>query len=194
VKGQAFGNDGVVAPTDEIDEALTGGLLFGPCQVFGMAGAAEQNLHLPRPVLVFDLDQRLQFAQVMSVAQCVHHVLYGVAGLPVVMNHNAAHPVQHVAPAGPDAVERQRRCGRDMQPYESPSPTPHPSCTEWPGLSPLPVQIRARTIRPVAVAPSPAITPAAPACLAERTRFAPRLRPQCQHFPRQFPARTPEPQ
>src|SRR5271166_3167655 len=41
VKGCSGRNDCIVAPTDEVDQALIGGLLFVPRQVLDMAGTAQ---------------------------------------------------------------------------------------------------------------------------------------------------------
>jgi len=41
-----------------------------------MTGSAQQGLHLARPILALDLDQRLEFTQVMGVAQGVQHLSY----------------------------------------------------------------------------------------------------------------------
>src|SRR5208282_4784843 len=50
VKGCSVRNDCIVAPTNEVDQALIGGLLFVPRQVLDMAGTAQQDLHLAPPV------------------------------------------------------------------------------------------------------------------------------------------------
>ena len=54
-------------------------------EVCGVTGAAQQLLHLARPVFLFDLDQGLEFTQVMGVAQGMRHARHRVIGLPVVM-------------------------------------------------------------------------------------------------------------
>jgi len=99
VKGQPLRNCDIVASIDQIEEALIGGLLLVARQMLGMSGAAQQNLHLACPVLVFDLDQRSQFAQVVRIGQRVFHARNGVVGRPAVMHHNAADRCQHVPPA-----------------------------------------------------------------------------------------------
>ena len=65
-----------------------------------MTGAAQQALHLARPVFLLDLDQRLEFAQVMGVAQGVQHALHRVVGLPVVMHDDADDVRQQAAALG----------------------------------------------------------------------------------------------
>jgi hypothetical protein len=41
-----------------------------------VTGAAQQPLHLARPLFFLDFDERLQFAQMMSIAQGVQHTFY----------------------------------------------------------------------------------------------------------------------
>ena len=69
-------------PRLESDAALAGEV----CQV---TGAAQQALHLARPVFLLDVDEGLEFAQVMSIAQGVQHARDRVVGLPVVMHDGA---------------------------------------------------------------------------------------------------------
>src|SRR5208282_3512480 len=66
VKGCSDRNDCIVAPTNEVDQALIGGLLFVPRQVLDMAGTAQQDLHLAPPVFLLNLEQCFEFAQVMG--------------------------------------------------------------------------------------------------------------------------------
>src|SRR5271167_3581183 len=119
VKGCSDRNDCIVAPTNEVDQALIGGLLFVPRQVLDMAGTAQQDLHLAPPVFLLNLEQCFEFAQVMGVAKRVLDARHGVVRLPVVMHHNAADTAQHVTAIDADAVVRQPSCGRDMQPLQS---------------------------------------------------------------------------
>ena len=66
---QPFGQDGVVTALEACDERrLQRNALFS-CEVRRMTGAAQQPLHLARPVLLLDLDESLEFAQVMGIAQ-----------------------------------------------------------------------------------------------------------------------------
>src|SRR4051812_16876450 len=53
-----------------------------------------------RPVLLFDLDQRLQFPQLMRVAQRMPHAGHRVVRLPVVMHDNADDVRQQAAALG----------------------------------------------------------------------------------------------
>jgi hypothetical protein len=88
VEGQPLGQDGVVTAFNlcmqarpervESNAALAG-------EVCGVTGAAQQLLHLARPVFLLDLDQGLEFTQVMGVAQGMKHARHRVVGLPVVM-------------------------------------------------------------------------------------------------------------
>ena len=43
------------------------------CKIGRVACAAQQALHLARPVFLFDLDQRLQLTQMVGIAQSVQH-------------------------------------------------------------------------------------------------------------------------
>src|SRR5208282_4451713 len=54
VKGCSDRNDCIVAPTNEVDQALIGGLLFVPRQVLDMAGTAQQDLHLVSRITAID--------------------------------------------------------------------------------------------------------------------------------------------
>jgi len=66
---QAVHQDGVITSLEQSDQARLQRHAALTRQVAGVAGAAQQALHPARPVLFFDLDQRLQFAQMMRVAQ-----------------------------------------------------------------------------------------------------------------------------
>jgi hypothetical protein len=50
-------------------------------EVCGVTGAAQELLHLARPVFLLDLDQGLEFAQVMGIAQGMKHARHRVIGL-----------------------------------------------------------------------------------------------------------------
>jgi hypothetical protein len=50
-----------------------------------VTGAAQQPLHLARPLFFLDFDERLQFAQMMSIAQGVQHTFYRVIWLPMIV-------------------------------------------------------------------------------------------------------------
>ena len=81
-----------------------------------MPSPAQQALHLARPVFFLDLNQRLEFTQVMRIAQRVQHALQGIIRPPVVMDDNADDVVRQAAPLGGDAVERQQHGRCDVQP------------------------------------------------------------------------------
>ena len=117
VEREALGQDGIVAPLEQRDEARRQRRLATfPRQIGGVAAAAQQPLHLARPVLLLDLDQRLEFAQVMGIAQRVLDALQGVIGFPVVVHRDAGEVFRHVAAFGRDAVERQPHGRGNMQP------------------------------------------------------------------------------
>ena len=59
---QAVGEDRVETSLDQHDETRLQRYALLAREVGRMAGAPQQTLHLVRPVLSFDLDQRLQFA------------------------------------------------------------------------------------------------------------------------------------
>ena len=89
MKGEAFRDNRVVTSLDARDEpGLQGNAAFAR-EVRGVTGAAQQSLHLARPLLFLDLDERLQLAKVMRVAQGVQHAGHGVVGLPVIVHDNA---------------------------------------------------------------------------------------------------------
>src|SRR4051812_6614574 len=94
-----------------------------------MAGAPQQPLHPARPVLLFDLDQGLKFAQVVSVAQGMPHALQGVIGLPMVVDDDAGDAIEQTAARGRDAVEDQPHGAGDVQPLR-------PAADPKAGLSP----------------------------------------------------------
>ena len=73
-----------------------------------MAGLAQQALHLARPIFLLDVEQRLQFAQVVCVAQCMQHTGQLVVRLPVVVDDNAADTGHQAAALWRDAIEGQQ--------------------------------------------------------------------------------------
>jgi hypothetical protein len=81
-----------------------------------VAGPAQQPLHPPRPVFLLDLDQRLQFAQVVGVAQRVQHALQRVVRMPVVVHDNARNVRQQAAAFCRDPVEGEQHGRGDVQP------------------------------------------------------------------------------
>ena len=74
MEGDPLGQDGVVASLDAGNEASSERHAKLAGKVCRVAGAPQQDLHLARPVFLLDVDQRLQLAQVMSLAQGVQHV------------------------------------------------------------------------------------------------------------------------
>ena len=80
-----------------------------------MAGTPQQVLHTVRPLLLLDLDQRLQFAQMVGIAQCVHHTVQGVAGLPVAVHDHAREVCQQAAALRGDPMEGQPDVRGDVQ-------------------------------------------------------------------------------
>ena len=65
-----------------------------------MTGPAQGALHSARPVLFLALDQGLEFAQMVGVAQGVQHAVHGVVGLSVIVNHDAGDALQQAAAHG----------------------------------------------------------------------------------------------
>ena len=85
---QAFSEDGVVTALEQRDETRLQRHALLAREVGRVAGATQQALHLARPIFSLDLDQRLQFAQMMGVAQRVQHTFQSEVGLPVVVHDN----------------------------------------------------------------------------------------------------------
>ena len=68
---KAFGEVAIVTSLDQRDQSGLQRHTLPARKVRCVAGAAQQALHLARPVLFLDLDQRLQFPQMMRVTQRV---------------------------------------------------------------------------------------------------------------------------
>ena len=66
---EPLGDDGVIAAPELGDKAGVERHAAVPSEMGGMTGAAQQALHLARSLFLLDVDQRLEFAQVMGVAQ-----------------------------------------------------------------------------------------------------------------------------
>jgi hypothetical protein len=66
MKGAAFGEESVVSSVDEVDQPRAQGRASVTRQICRAAGPAQQLLQLACPV--FDLDQGLQFAQMVGKA------------------------------------------------------------------------------------------------------------------------------
>ena len=71
MKSDAARNDGIVAPSDEVDQPPIWGLLFVPAQMLDTASTTQQRLHKARPIFLLDLGQRSEFAQVVRIAKRV---------------------------------------------------------------------------------------------------------------------------
>ena len=85
MEGQPFGENGVVTTFETFDESRSQRNALFSCSIRDVTGAAQQPLHLARPLFFLDFDQSLQFAQVMSIAQGVQHAFYRVIGLPMIV-------------------------------------------------------------------------------------------------------------
>ena len=85
-------------------------------RVGGVTGAAQQVLHVARPIFLFDVDQGFELAQMMGVAQGMKHVRHRVVGFPVIMHDDTDDLRQQAAASGADAIEGQPGGGSDMQP------------------------------------------------------------------------------
>jgi len=78
MEGQPLGHEGVIATLDDRDHARFERDAALACEVDGMASASQQPVHLTRPGFLLDVDQGLEFAQMMGIAQGVKHALHGV--------------------------------------------------------------------------------------------------------------------
>ena len=97
VKRQALSEEGVVTSLNAGDQGRLERYAPVARQFGGVAGAAQQALHPARPVLLFDLDQRLEFPQVVRVAQRMQYACQRVVRLPVVMHDDAGDIRQQAA-------------------------------------------------------------------------------------------------
>ena len=95
---QAVRDNAVVTSFDQRDQARLERHTLLTCKIGRVACAAQQALHLACPVLFLDLDQRLQFPQMVRIAQRVQHAGHRVVRLPVVMHDNAGDLRQQAAP------------------------------------------------------------------------------------------------
>ena len=78
MEGEPLGDNGVITALTTFDQLrLQRNALFSRF-VRGVTRAAQQPLHFARPRLFLDLDESLQFAQMMSIAQGVQHALKAV--------------------------------------------------------------------------------------------------------------------
>ena len=116
MEGQAIRDNGVVTPLDQGDQSRLQRHVLRACEVHRMAGPAQQPLHPARPVLLLDLDQRLQFAQMVRVAQRMQHAFQRVVGMPMVVHDDAAEVGQQAAAPGRDAIESEQHGRGDVQP------------------------------------------------------------------------------
>src|SRR5262245_21089858 len=97
VESEALRHDGVVASLDMGDEARFERDAPLASKIGRMTGSPQQDLHLARPIFLIDFDQRLQFSQMMGVAQGMEHALHRVVGLPVIVHRDANDAVPHAA-------------------------------------------------------------------------------------------------
>ena len=116
VKCETFRQGGIVTSFYQLDEPGRQRHALFAREVRRVTGPAQQALHLARPVLFFDLNQRLKFAQVVRVAQCVQNAFQRVVRFPMIVDDDAQDVFHKAAPFRGDPVKRQpdRRC--DMQP------------------------------------------------------------------------------
>src|SRR4051812_7892662 len=70
---QPLSDESVVTSLDAGDQGRLERHALVACEIGGVAGAAQQALHPARPILLLDLDQRLEFPQMVRVAQRVQH-------------------------------------------------------------------------------------------------------------------------
>ena len=116
MEGEPFGENGVVTALETFDESRFQRNASFSREIGRVTGAAQQPLHLARPVFLLDLDQRLQFAQMMGVAQGMQHAWHRVVGLPVIVHDDADDIRQQAAALGADAIEGEQGGARHMQP------------------------------------------------------------------------------
>jgi hypothetical protein len=91
MKGQPAPDDGVVA----FDQGAQHGRRqevrpLGAGVGHAGVGLDEKVAHLPRPLFLVDVDERLELAQVVGVAQRVAHAGQPIVGLEVVMDDDPA--------------------------------------------------------------------------------------------------------
>src|SRR6202165_6261128 len=68
VEGEALGEDGVITALEAFDQAGLERDATVTRAVGHPRGAAQQSSHLACPVFLLDVDQSLEFAQVVSIA------------------------------------------------------------------------------------------------------------------------------
>ena len=116
VEGDALGDNGFKPALDSGDQARFQRAAPLARQIGGVAGPAQQALHRARPALLFDLDQGLEFAQVVGVAQRVQNALHRVIRLPVIVNDDPADAREQTAAPGRDPIGGQQGRRGDVQP------------------------------------------------------------------------------
>ena len=108
-----------------IDEALHApgferGLARLPGLAHGLCGVDEEVAHGERPRLLVDVDERLEFAQMMGVAEGVIDVCEGGVGAEMIMHHHCARePFRNVAARLADPVERMVLARGRVQPMQA---------------------------------------------------------------------------
>src|ERR1035437_1156989 len=108
VEGEALGEDGVITALEAFEHAGLERDAAVARAVGHPRGAAQQPLHLACPVFLLDVDQGLEFAQVMGIAESMEHSRHRIVGLPVVVHDRADDIRQQAAAPGADAIEGQR--------------------------------------------------------------------------------------
>jgi len=97
MKRQTFSEESVITSLDAVDQGRLERYAPVARQIGGVAGAAQQALHPARPILLFDLDQRLELPQVVRVAQRMQHACQRVVRLPMVVHDDAGDIRQQAA-------------------------------------------------------------------------------------------------
>ena len=92
--------------------------LLRPGQIGSVTGLPQKARHRPRPRLLLNVDERLEFPQMMRVTQRVGHADHGQIWPPEIMDDDPTHAGQHRASLGRRAVARQQPGGGDMQPLQ----------------------------------------------------------------------------
>ena len=109
VEGEPFAQD---VPEAGVEALENGGVERAFAPRLGVpdrpVGVEQAIAHGRRPRLMIEFDQRLEFAQMMGVAERVARPFEGAIGFEAVMDgHAAGKRVRHVAPPVRDAVERE---------------------------------------------------------------------------------------
>ena len=71
MKGERLGEDPIIGSSDPVEQRFGGRSCHCSGEMNDSIGARQEPVHAPGPVLFFDVDQGLKFAQVMGVAERV---------------------------------------------------------------------------------------------------------------------------